>query len=138
MRVLVAEDDLDFAIRISGLLLDAGCRLTTVRNGRAAWRALQEAAPFDVVLLNWMLPLVDGWRIAQQLSKSSNSRAVVVLLVGRRHIEELRAISPTLADELLAKPCTQPELQTVLTAAMDRARLRTREAEPSIVAAGAR
>jgi DNA-binding response OmpR family regulator len=124
MRALIAEDDPHSAMQLSASLQREGCQLTVVHNGRDARQALLDGKPFDLVLLNWMLPHLDGWRIARQLSRSSSSPVVTVLMIGRNCLGPLRELCPGLADEFLGKPLVEEELQAVLEEARGKVLLR--------------
>lgn len=59
-RVLVVDDDPDLAERIRSVLVDQGYSVDLAGNGREALRILQ-AAPFDLVISDVMMPVMDGF-----------------------------------------------------------------------------
>lgn len=63
--VLLIEDDHEIRVRLRELLEDEGYRVLTAANGRSALDVLEggAAAP-DVIVLDLMLPVMDGWRFA--------------------------------------------------------------------------
>src|SRR5215218_9515036 len=61
MRVLVAEDDVRLAAVLAQALGEAGWEVETVGDGPSAYScALPGGNPYDVLLLDWMLPGLDG------------------------------------------------------------------------------
>ena len=65
-RVLVVEDDRDIAALVRLHLLDLGCEVQLADDG-AAGLALAQAQAFDLVILDVMLPGLDGLEICKRL-----------------------------------------------------------------------
>jgi CheY-like chemotaxis protein len=65
---LVVEDDETIRESLSDLLRDEGAELVTAANGREALDELRVSAPPDLILLDLMMPVMDGWefRVAQR------------------------------------------------------------------------
>ena len=91
MNILLAEDesDIQFVIRIA--LEDEGHRVVAVDDGQAAVeRALAE--PFDVVLLDVMMPRLDGLGACRQLKADSRTSHIpVIFLTARSQQTEVQA-----------------------------------------------
>jgi CheY-like chemotaxis protein len=68
LRLLVVEDDETIRESLSDLLRDEGAELVTAANGREALDELRVSAPPDLILLDLMMPVMDGWefRVAQR------------------------------------------------------------------------
>jgi DNA-binding response OmpR family regulator len=89
-RVLIVEDDADQGRLIADLLRDEGLDPHVVTNGRAGLAALR-ASPPRVVLLDLMLPDMDGQAFrAAQLSMPS-VRDIPVILLSATHARDIRA-----------------------------------------------
>src|SRR5262245_38468489 len=58
---LLVEDDASIRYALADMLGDEGFDVTTVVNGRDALNALRCGAPPDVILLDLMMPVMDGW-----------------------------------------------------------------------------
>jgi CheY-like chemotaxis protein len=79
--VLIVEDDADLRDMMAQLLSLEGLNAATVANGREALEYLHEAGRPDVILLDLMMPVMDGWefRRRQQADPSLSSVPVIVL-----------------------------------------------------------
>jgi len=91
MKILLAEDepDIQFVTRIA--LEDEGHQIVTVDDGQAAVeRALAE--PFDVILLDVMMPRLDGLGACQQLQADPRTYGIpVIFLTARSQQFEVQA-----------------------------------------------
>jgi CheY-like chemotaxis protein len=91
MKILFAEDepDIQFVARIA--LEDEGHQIVTVDDGQAAFeRALAE--PFDVILLDVMMPRLDGLGACRKLQDDSRTRDIpVIFLTARSQQFEIQA-----------------------------------------------
>ena len=79
--ILIVEDDAATRDALSIILEDEGFRVTTAANGREAIDLLQGSYRPNVILLDLMMPVMDGWqfRAAQKQLPSVESIPVVVL-----------------------------------------------------------
>jgi len=80
MRVLLAEDEADIRLITRLSLEDAGYDVTLVDNGQAALAAARHGV-FDVVLLDVMMPLMDGFAACQQLKADARTRSLPVIFL---------------------------------------------------------
>jgi two-component system, OmpR family, response regulator len=116
VRVLVAEDDQRLAALLEQSLTEAGWEVEVVHDGRAAYgRALPDGLPYDVLLLDWMLPGMDGVTVCRRLRDLGVTTPVLMLTARgavRDRIEGLDAG----ADDYLPKPFDLDELLARLRA----------------------
>ena len=80
MRILVIEDDAAIADAIVAALTRAGHAVDRLISGRQADAALQ-AHPYDLVVLDLGLPILDGLSIQQELAAQAISREIPVVIV---------------------------------------------------------
>ncbi|HTE56462.1 MAG TPA: response regulator [Kofleriaceae bacterium] len=119
--ILLVEDDLDIRIDLADLLRHEGYEVATVANGQEALDWLRQAGHHaDLILLDLMMPIMNGWDFrSQQLEEPSLTTIPVVLLSGAgdvaRHAMALKTagylIKPLRLDSLLhlvARFCDQP------------------------------
>jgi DNA-binding response OmpR family regulator len=107
-RILVVEDDRDLADMMSWVLTAAGFEVTTALNGAAGLEALSRL-PHCVVILDLMMPDVDGieFRRRQQVHPIGN--AAPVLVVSGRH-DAARVAAGMGVAGFLPKPFTPDDL----------------------------
>jgi two-component system OmpR family response regulator len=116
MRVLVAEDDVRLADILEQFLTEAGWDVETVHDGRAAYgRAFPGGSPFDVLLLDWGLPEMDGVTVCRRL-RDVGSRTPVLMLTARGQVRDRIAGLDAGADDYLPKPFDLDELLARLRA----------------------
>ncbi len=108
MRVLVVEDDPKTAGFVSRALTDAGCVVDVLGNGDEALSAIGDS-PYDVVVLDIMLPGRDGLSVVRQL-RAQRNRTPVLLLSARGAVDERVEGLDAGADDYLAKPFALEEL----------------------------
>jgi CheY-like chemotaxis protein len=76
--VLVVDDDESTCDALQRLLSRMGYAATCVRDGRAALDAVESARP-DVIVLDWMMPEMDGLEVLRRLRQSPAAKDVPVL-----------------------------------------------------------
>lgn len=102
MKILVAEDEKDM-LKIIGLYLKKeGYQVTLVSNGQEAMEHLYETS-FDLVILDWMMPKMDGIAVIKEIRKL-NISCKIILLTAKSQIEhEVMGLSIG-ADDYIKKP----------------------------------
>jgi two-component system, OmpR family, response regulator len=114
MRVLVVEDELRMASLIRRGLLEEGLSGDVAATGEdALWMA--EAADYDAIVLDVMLPGIDGFETCRRL-RTSGVWAPVLMLTARDSVEDRVAGLDTGADDYLVKPFAFAELLARLRA----------------------
>ena len=117
LRVLLVEDDDATRHLYERVLTRRGHRVTPCRDAESAWQACQ-AEPFALMILDWLLPGMDGLELCRRVRSHPNGENSVVLLVTvRDEVEDLVAILEAGADDYLAKPFTVPAFQVRLAVA---------------------
>jgi two-component system, OmpR family, response regulator len=114
MRVLVVEDEERMAVLLQRGLSREGLSVDVVGTGEeAAWMA--EAHEYDAVVLDVMLPGIDGFETCRRLRRSE-VWAPVLMLTARDAVEDRVAGLDCGADDYLVKPFAFPELLARLRA----------------------
>ncbi|MBP7690831.1 MAG: response regulator transcription factor [Anaerolineales bacterium] len=118
-RILVVEDEPSLREVVSLYLRRAGYRVTEAGDGPAAqaWLAHETA---DLVVLDVMLPGVDGLEIARQLRAQGDT--AIILLTARRAEPDRIAGLELGADDYVVKPFSPQELVSRVRAVLRRAR----------------
>lgn len=118
-NILIVEDETDLATILADYLVRDGHTVTAIADGAVALATLQ-ATPPDLVLLDVMLPGVDGLTILRELRKHS---ALPVILMTARVEEIDRLIGLELgADDYICKPYSPREVVARVKAVLRRAR----------------
>lgn len=120
--ILVVEDDKKTASLVALYLEREGFQTIIAYDGQQALELAQRHSPIFVIL-DLMLPLVDGWEVCRQLRKSSD---VPILILSAREEEVDRVSGLTLgADDYVVKPFSPRELVARVKAILRRGRLPT-------------
>ena len=79
--VLIVEDDEDLREMMAQLLTLEGFQTATVANGREALEYLHNASKPDVILLDLMMPVMDGWEFRRQQQADPSIAPVPVIVL---------------------------------------------------------
>ena len=121
-RVLVVEDDKDIADLIALYLQKAGHTVEAASSGTAALRLARESTP-DLILLDLMLPGMDGLLVCQSLRGDPATAAIPIIMLTARGDEAERITGLELgADDYVTKPFSPRELTARVAALLRRVR----------------
>ena len=116
-RVLVVEDEPDVAELIRYNLVKEGWEVIIVGSGADALKRVRDARP-DVVLLDIMVPQLNGWEVCRRLKEDPDTRAIPVIMVTGRVEEGDKVLGFELgADDYVTKPFGIKELMARATRA---------------------
>jgi len=120
-RVLVVEDDPDIAELVGRYLEKAGYSIAKVSNGRDALDAVR-AKPPDLVVLDLMLPQIDGLEVCRLLRANDKTAGIPIIMLTARAEESERIVGLEIgADDYLPKPFSPNELVARVKALLRRA-----------------
>ena len=118
MRILVVEDDARMASLLSRALREAGYAVDVVSDGiTAAQRG--SAGGYDLVLLDILLPGIDGFTLCQRLRAASATTPILMLSARSEIADRVRGLSLG-ADDYLPKPFAVEELRARVAALLRR------------------
>src|SRR6266568_2025288 len=102
--VLVVEDEGALATMLRYNLEKQGFRVDEAADGQEALTRISEAQP-DLVLLDWMLPVISGIEVCRQIRRRTTTRDLPVIMVTARTEDQdaVRALN-TGADDYITKP----------------------------------
>ncbi|SEN45239.1 two-component system, OmpR family, copper resistance phosphate regulon response regulator CusR [Pseudomonas sp. ok272] len=109
MRVLLVEDEPETAKLLAQGLSEAGYTVDVADNGMAGRRFI-ETGEYDLIILDVMLPGLNGWQLLQQIRKLGATP--VLLLTTHDGIEDRLRDLELHEDDYLLKPFTVSELVT--------------------------
>jgi two-component system OmpR family response regulator len=117
MRILVVEDEPDLLSSLAQALREEGYAVDTAADGEdGLFKA--ESSDYDALVLDVMLPKMDGWELLQSLRKTKKT-PVLMLTARDRSADRVRGLDSG-ADDYVVKPFDLPELQARLRALIRR------------------
>jgi CheY-like chemotaxis protein len=119
-RVLVAEDNPVNQMVIRAMLQKLGIEATLVADGRRAVEAVAET-PFDLVLMDCQMPVMDGFEATQIIRSGSGSRPVIVAVTANAMAGDAERCRAAGMDDYISKPISVRELRRVLSPWLDAA-----------------
>ncbi|HYC05342.1 MAG TPA: phosphate regulon transcriptional regulator PhoB [Azospirillaceae bacterium] len=119
--VLIVEDEADLVTLLTYNLEKEGFRVAAAGDGEEAILLAEEQPP-NLVLLDWMLPLMSGIEVCRQLRRSPATREVPIIMLTARGEEsdKIRGLNSG-ADDYMSKPFSPGELMARIRAVMRRA-----------------
>ncbi len=119
--VLVVEDDSDVRELIARKLAQAGFEVHTREDGQAGLEATSEVAP-DIVLLDVMMPRLDGIEVCRRMrAKPSTASVPVIMLTAKAQEADVDRGFGVGADDYITKPFSPRELLNRVQAVLARA-----------------
>ena len=134
MKVLLVEDDPTTRALLHGLLRSRGHEVTACPDAETGWAAYQQAS-YPIVVLDWVLPGMDGLQLCRQMrALPDGDRSVIVLLTSRDQPQDLQDVLDAGADDYLAKPAGAARLNVRLAVAERQVRniAQRKEAEAKV------
>lgn len=119
MRLLLAEDDPGLARQVATALERSGYAVDKAVSGEDAWH-LGDTEPYDAVILDLGLPVLDGLSVLRRWRKDNRSMPVLILTARGSWREKVTGLREG-ADDYLAKPFEIEELLARLEALIRRA-----------------
>jgi two-component system response regulator MprA len=119
-RVLVVDDDPDVREAVETALELDGHSVSIERDGLAALKRLGQAE-FDAVVLDVLMPNLDGFEVCRRLRASGNRTPVLILTARDSEQDTIRGLDLG-ADDYLVKPFGLGELLARVLAALDESR----------------
>ena len=124
MRVLLIEDEAPLAEVVKMGLEAAHYRVDWFENGRDGFAAACEE-PYDIILLDLMLPGMDGWTVCRRLRDRRTTTPILMMTALGEVDERVRGLDLG-ADDYLPKPFAFPELRARIAALTRRDRTHRR------------
>jgi len=121
-RVLIVEDETALVELLRYNLEQSGFRVSVAYDGEEALASVQEDVP-DLMLLDWMLPLMSGIEVCRQLRRQTSTANLPIIMLTARGEEgdRVRGLDAG-ADDYVAKPFSPTELVARIRAVLRRIR----------------
>jgi len=121
VRILVVEDEGPIALVVQRGLQEAGFEVDVASNGAAAMEMAIENR-YSLIILDLMLPVMDGWEVCKRLREMRRTEPILMLTARDSMDDRVRGLDLG-ADDYLCKPFGFPELQARVRALLRRERV---------------
>lgn len=114
MKILIAEDDVTSRLILENMLTKWGYDVVSATDGNDAWEKLQEEDAPRLVILDWMMPGIEGIEICRRIrenSKSEDQYTYLTLLTAKESKENIVTGMEAGADDYVTKPFDMHELR---------------------------
>jgi two-component system OmpR family response regulator len=119
-RILVVDDDADIVLMIRRILEKAGFEVGSATDGAEALRKIEQEK-FDLILLDVMMPGIDGFEVARNIQRNEKGeRPPVVFVTARDDSESMREGFRSGGTVFLSKPFTASQLMRIVNAMISR------------------
>jgi DNA-binding response OmpR family regulator len=131
LSLLLVDDDVELCGMMKEFFVGAGYRLDSAHNGREGLASALHGS-YDLLILDVMLPEIDGFALLHQLRRSKN--LPVIMLTARVHRDD-RILGLNMgADDYLPKPFDPDELMARIQAVLRRTSAAVRQADSTLTA----
>ena len=112
-RVVVIEDDPEMIELVKLILAKDGFDVAGANNGRDGLGVIEESQP-DVVLLDLMMPDMDGWEVYQSMKAQDSMKNIPVIIITAKaqSIDRVLGLHIAKVDDYITKPFSPSELLT--------------------------
>jgi DNA-binding response OmpR family regulator len=115
MKVLIADDDAASRLLLQSLLTTWGYAVTAASDGDEAWKILCEPEHPHLVILDWMMPGIEGPEIVRRLrERSSEKPYYTIIITTRSTVDSAASALNAGADDFVGKPFDNDELRARL------------------------
>ncbi len=116
--VLIVDDDQKLLKMLQRTLIYEGLQVVTAANGLEALAQVEACKP-EIIILDWMMPKMDGLAVVQRL-RAGNNQGFILMLTARDTLENRVEGLESGADDYLVKPFAPAELVARVHAALRR------------------
>jgi two-component system, cell cycle response regulator len=112
IRILISEDDTTSRTLLAAVLKKSGHEVVETTNGVEAWAVLRKPNPPPLVILDWMMPEMDGLEVVRRVrARKTDHPPYVLLLTARVEKSDIITGLDAGADDYLTKPFHHGELR---------------------------
>jgi len=108
-KIMVVDDEPDTVDLVKLVLETEGFEVMTAYSGRECLMKLEKEEP-DAVLLDIMMPEMDGWEVFKKIREKYNKLPVAMLTVRNQDIDKMLGLHVLKADDYITKPFGRKEL----------------------------
>ncbi len=110
-KIVYIEDDLEMTYLIKLILEKKGYEIISTNDGLEGFEIIEREKP-DLVLLDLMMPNIDGWDIYHQLQSNENTNQIPVIVISAKAqpIDKVLGLQVAKVDNYISKPFKPQEL----------------------------
>lgn len=120
-NILIAEDDYDVCQLFKHVLIQKGYSVTAVSNGEEALAAM-EREPFDLLISDIMMPVMDGYELVRQM-REANEEIPVLMITAKDAFDDMQKGFLSGTDDYMVKPINVDEMLLRVAALLRRAKI---------------
>jgi two-component system alkaline phosphatase synthesis response regulator PhoP len=121
-RLLLVDDDEDLRMSLAEALEDAGYAVIQAGNGHMALQLLESELP-DLVLLDLLMPVLNGWQFCQSKNENPVTAAIPVIAMSAAVSKDPKSPYYIDVDDFIAKPVELDELLAKISGCLARTAL---------------
>src|SRR5690348_12165474 len=115
IKVLIADDDPPTRILLRAAISQWGYEVVEASNGEEAWQILQQPIPPRLLILDWLMPKLDGISLCERIKREQLIHPYTILLTQVTGTTNIIKGLEAGADEFLSKPFNMAELRSRLS-----------------------
>jgi len=121
-KILLVDDDTDilYAVKISLEKLSDGYEVTGVNGGMECFEFLKKGERPDIILLDIMMPEIDGWQVFAKLKENPEWREIPIVFLTAKIDEYSKGFGKLSADDYIEKPFEIEDLKERINKILDR------------------
>lgn len=118
MTVLLVDDSNSIAMVVGAMLTEAGHEFERAKDGKEAVDLIEKGHQFDIILLDWNMPVMDGLEFLQYNKEKDIAKCPIVMMTTENKPEKIMIALENGAKEYIMKPFTKDilisKIETVL------------------------
>jgi two-component system response regulator VicR len=129
IRILCIEDDIEMIDLVKLILTRKGYEVIGAVGGQAGLETIEQVKP-DLVLLDLMMPDMDGWEVFQQMRANEHTKNIPVIVVTAKaqSIDKVLGLHIAKVDDYITKPFGPSELLSSVLRVLAEAGIQAKEA----------
>lgn len=118
-KILIAEDNIQHALVLKTIMAIEGHQVTIVKNGSDAIKILEQKE-FDLLITDWMMPIMDGIELIRAVRKSIRPVPVIIMVTALSSDEAREHALDSGADDFIVKPAQNKDILNRINEAFER------------------
>jgi two-component system response regulator VicR len=129
IRIVCIEDDIEMIDLVKLILTRKGYEVVGAVGGQAGLETIEQVKP-DLVLLDLMMPDMDGWEVYQQMRANEHTKNIPVIVVTAKaqSIDKVLGLHIAKVDDYITKPFGPSELLSSVLRVLAEAGIQAKEA----------